>query len=166
MAISKTIRQQVFNKYGGKCAYCGCELVKGWHVDHNKPIHRYWKYRREQNGRILKDENGNYIKDLFVQHPERDCVDNMMPACRRCNGWKSTYTIEQFRDEISEQTKRARSYSCNFRMAEDFGLIKETLLPVVFFFEKFNSDPTAQECDATKLNSSNTADNQKIKQLK
>lgn len=40
MAISKKQREVVFNKYGGKCAYCGCALEKGWHVDHVEPCRR------------------------------------------------------------------------------------------------------------------------------
>ncbi len=35
--MTKTDRQKIFDKYGGKCAYCGCELQKGWHVDHVEP---------------------------------------------------------------------------------------------------------------------------------
>ncbi len=30
---TKKQRELIFNKYGGKCAYCGCELAKGWHID-------------------------------------------------------------------------------------------------------------------------------------
>ena len=30
-------RAIVFDKCGGKCAYCGVDLVKGWNVDHIKP---------------------------------------------------------------------------------------------------------------------------------
>lgn len=35
--MKKTEREAVFNN-GGKCAYCGCDLIKGWHVDHLEPI--------------------------------------------------------------------------------------------------------------------------------
>ena len=33
-------RQILFNKYEGKCAYCGDDLKKGWHVDHIEPIEK------------------------------------------------------------------------------------------------------------------------------
>ena len=32
--MTKKERELIFNKYNGKCAYCGCELKKGWHIDH------------------------------------------------------------------------------------------------------------------------------------
>jgi hypothetical protein len=30
-------RELVYKKYDGHCAYCGCVLEKGWHVDHLEP---------------------------------------------------------------------------------------------------------------------------------
>lgn len=42
----KNDRQIIFDKFGGKCAYCGCDLLKGWHVDHLKPVRREMKYDR------------------------------------------------------------------------------------------------------------------------
>jgi hypothetical protein len=36
--ITESTRISVFNKCFGKCAYCGIELKKGWHVDHIKPV--------------------------------------------------------------------------------------------------------------------------------
>lgn len=131
-------RQKIFDKYNGRCAYCGCELQKGWHVDEIEPVLRYIKYRRDGKGRIMTNQNGNDIKDVFITHPERFNIDNQNPACARCNGWKSTFDLETFRKEIGEQVKRARAYSCNFRMAESFGLIQETGIKVKFYFEIIN----------------------------
>lgn len=48
MSISKKERQALFEKFGGKCAYCGCELTKGWHVDHMEPIVRDSKWNRDK----------------------------------------------------------------------------------------------------------------------
>ena len=31
-------RKLIFNKYGGRCAYCGYELQKGWHIDELLPV--------------------------------------------------------------------------------------------------------------------------------
>ena len=30
--MTKKERELIFNKYNGKCAYCGCELKKGFHA--------------------------------------------------------------------------------------------------------------------------------------
>lgn len=136
--MKKADRQKIFEKCGGRCAYCGRKLGKSWHVDEIEPVLRYTKYRRDEHGRILTNGNGDDLKDRFVTHPERFNIDNQNPACPRCNGWKATFDLETFRQEISEQVKRARAYSCNFRMAEDFGLIKETGILVKFYFETLN----------------------------
>ena len=126
--MNKEERQRIFEMFGGKCAYCGKELNGRWHVDHIIPIYR--NDTDEQFERRIK--HGSRRMDI----PRgKDVPENYYPSCSRCNGWKSTFTIESFRAEISEQAKRARAYSCNFRMAEDFGLIKETGIEVKFYFE-------------------------------
>lgn len=125
MAISKHIRQQVFDKYGGKCAYCGCELKKGWNIDHIEPHWHTWK-DEEKLKRIVKTTKG------------KNEIDNYNPSCPRCNKWKSTFTVEQFREEISLQTQRLKRDSSNFRMALDYGLLKVINKDVVFYFERTN----------------------------
>lgn len=113
------MRKTVHQKYGGRCAYCGQEItLKQMHVDHLKPIFRGW---------------------LDEHKPERagtDTIDNMMPACRACNLWKSTHSLEQFRVELSAQIGRLRLRSAAFRMAERFGQVRPTSEDVVFWFEK------------------------------
>ncbi len=133
--MKKADRQKIFEKYGGRCAYCGCQLGRRWQVDEVEPVLRGFKYRRDVNGRILTSAAGNDLKDVYLTYPERMHIDNQNPACPRCNGWKSTMDLETFRKEISEQVARARRYNCNFRMAEDYGLIKETGIEVKFYFE-------------------------------
>jgi 5-methylcytosine-specific restriction endonuclease McrA len=50
--MKKQIREQIFNKYSGKCAYCGTGLEKGWHVDHIEPVVRDSKWSR-YHGRFV-----------------------------------------------------------------------------------------------------------------
>lgn len=126
--MTKQERQKVFEKYNGRCAYCGCELFGKWCVDHIVPI-----YRGDTDEQFERRITHGETK-LDIQRGE-DKIENMNPACARCNGWKSTFDLETFRREISEQVKRARSYSCNFRMAESFGLVEEIKKPIVFYFE-------------------------------
>ena len=39
-AIPKKIRQQVYDKYNGRCAYCGCKLeYKDMQVDHIESVY-------------------------------------------------------------------------------------------------------------------------------
>ncbi len=46
--MKKSDRIKIFEKYGGKCAYCGCDLTKSWHADHIKPIVRDSKFDRKR----------------------------------------------------------------------------------------------------------------------
>ena len=124
--MTKKVREVVFNKYGGKCAYCGTELNKGWHIDHINPIRR--------NESDYNIERFNKFRKVPITRGE-DNILNYNPACRQCNIWKSTYSIEQFRKEVSEQISRLNNYSANYRNAKRFGLVIEVNKPVVFSFE-------------------------------
>ena len=119
--MNKKTRDLVKSKYNNKCAYCGCELQKGWHVDHIEPAFHNWS--DEDVKRHLKQERGLNI------------IENYNPACPRCNRWKGTWSIEQFRNEISLQIERLERDSAPFRMARDYGLIKTSEIEVKFYYE-------------------------------
>ena len=140
--MKKQEREIVYNKYNGKCAYCGCELEKGWHVDHINPIRR--------NETDYGIERINRYRATPIARGEND-ASNYNPACRQCNIWKSTYSIEQFRNEVSEQINRLNNYSANYRNAKRFKLVEEMIKPVVFYFEKVeiqNVSPLKNGCVA------------------
>lgn len=128
--MTKKDRQTVFDKYSGKCAYCGCELVKGWHVDHIQAI------RRNDSDEWIEKMNKFRINPLVRG---QNSIENYNPACRHCNIWKSTFDIEQFRKEVAEQVKRLNAYSSNYRNAKRYGLVSETGIEVKFYFEQFNN---------------------------
>lgn len=122
--IKKSDRIRVWQKYGGKCAYCGCNLLyKQMQVDH---IRAHWHGMSEEQASRNKIEKGSH--DL----------DNLNPSCRRCNKWKGTFSIEQFREQVALQVARLKRDSNQFRMALDYGLIVETKSPIVFWFERFH----------------------------
>lgn len=122
----KKHRQEVFDKYGGKCAYCGCELQKGWHIDHIEPIYRTWEDKHIEWYGVKRGEDG---------------IENYNPSCARCNRWKGTWSIEQFRGQISLQIERLKRDSPQFRLALDYGIIKETKTEVKFYFETIKNTP-------------------------
>ena len=132
MKMSKK-RQAIYDKSGGKCWYCGCELVKGWHADHVEPIIRDFDIVKDDSGSQFTHKTVNNGKSL---KPHLDNLDNLVPSCAPCNLFKSTFSIEGFRREISLQVERARKSSVNFRTAERFGQISIKTNPVVFWFEK------------------------------
>lgn len=143
------LRDKVFNKFGGKCSYCGTELVKGWHIDHAEPIIRYSKY--EGGNYVTKDtgaeptyedfQNHNVIvterikKTGFCHKPENKSIDNLMPACASCNINKSSMNIELFRAFIGRFINQLQRDSVHYRIAKRYGLIEETGKKVQFYFE-------------------------------
>ena len=119
---TKIKREEVYNKCNGRCAYCGCELtIKQMQVDHIEP---HWHTLNEQDANKLGIKKGS------------NEIDNLNPSCARCNKWKSTYTLEQFRKVIETSINRLNRDTPNFRLAKDFELIKVTSNKVIFYFEK------------------------------
>ena len=122
--MTKQQRQEVFEKTGGRCAYCGVKLpAKGWHLDHIKPVYR----------------GHDHINPAFRG---LDTVENAFPACPRCNRWKSVMSVDEFRTEIGAQVKRLRRDSPAFRLADDYGQVARTGCAVVFYFENQDEDGT------------------------
>lgn len=112
----KINRHAVFEKCHGHCAYCGVVLDRSkFQVDHveSKFLHEYYKSPND---------------------PDRE--ENLMPSCARCNLRKRDFTVEQFRHEIAQQVTRLTRDSAAFRLAKDFGLIQESGISVVFYFEQ------------------------------
>jgi 5-methylcytosine-specific restriction endonuclease McrA len=122
------LREIVYSKFRGHCAYCGCEIkIKDMQVDHVIPRLNFQRW-------VI----GNINIPEFLSHLEpQDCnhIDNLFPSCRVCNGWKLTYHIELFRCEIQDQVKRLNERHANYRMAKKYGLLKETEKKVQFYFE-------------------------------
>lgn len=110
-AIPKKIRLMVYDKCGGHCAYCGCNLdYKDMQVDHVKPL-----------------RNGG-----------SNDVENMLPACRSCNHYKSTFDLEGFRQYLSDIHKRLMRDSIPFNVASRFGIVEHIGDDITFYFEKEN----------------------------
>lgn len=142
MPITKEQREELRMKFGGRCAYCGCELaVKGWHADHVEAVFR-----------VLEQDMKAKEKGLFklkatgeVFNKSADCLDNLNPACAPCNLLKTTYSLEMFRKQIALQVERGRKSSVNFRTAERFGLIELVEKPIVFWFERYRQQGVSED---------------------
>lgn len=107
--LSAKERKQIFDKYNGHCAYCGCEITfRGMQVDHKKAL-----------------RTGG-----------EDTIENMFPSCRSCNHYKSTLDVEEFREYLSEIHKRLMRDSVAFQVASRFGIVKHVADEVTFYFEK------------------------------
>ncbi len=124
--MKKTDRELIFNKYDGKCAYCGCELQKGWHADHIEPIVRDFIYNKNKQ----RFENNGIFRN-----PENENLQNYNPSCPSCNIQKNSYTLEQFRDNIKQFVNSLNQYSTQYKFAKKYGLVSETDIEVKFHFE-------------------------------
>jgi 5-methylcytosine-specific restriction endonuclease McrA len=155
MAISKKIRQKIYDKYDGHCAYCGCILEKGWHVDELLPVRRRYKtipsyfVHKETGNKIeflglMPDGDNrtmyNYVKSKTIvdgcEHPENYNIENQMPSCPVCNINKHSDSLENFRKLIQNFPRTLNETKVQYRMAKKYGLIIEDIKPVVFYFEK------------------------------
>lgn len=123
MSIPKKIRQQVYDKCQGHCAYCGKEIAyKDMQVDHVIPMLRGfpdWQIKQ-----------GGWQRGT-------DTIDNMLPACRSCNFRKGTFDVEDFRQQIAHQCD-SLCKTFQGRMSLAYGLIMRIDKPIVFYFEKLN----------------------------
>lgn len=120
--IPKRIREAVYAKYDGHCAYCGCEIeYRQMQVDHVKSL--YW----------------NSIDNHFVDNPDivqDDSLDNLMPSCRQCNYYKAEADIENFRSKIHNILERTCRDSFQVRLAIKHGILEYKPWDGKFYFEK------------------------------
>lgn len=107
--LTQAERQEVYDKMGGHCAYCGCEItLRQMQADHKVPLHL----------------------------GGADTVDNMFPACRSCNHYKSTLTVDKFREAVQAMPRVLARDNVTYRNAMRFGVVTPTPHPVVFYYER------------------------------
>lgn len=115
-SISKMTRGNVFAKYNGRCAYCGCELlINEMQVDHLV---------------------------AYMSQGGEDTLDNYMPACDVCNRVKSNRTIEEFRKHIQHcgeihRNRKKPIMADSDKIAIKYGIESENK-EIKFFFETYN----------------------------
>jgi 5-methylcytosine-specific restriction endonuclease McrA len=119
--MNKKIREEVYSKCSGHCAYCGKEITyKEMWVDHIEP---HWHTLTESEAKRSGIKKGSHD------------ISNLNPSCIRCNKWKSTHSLESFRKVIETSLDRLERDTPNYRLARDFGLLEVKPKPIVFYFE-------------------------------
>ena len=130
-SLTKKEREVVYEKCNHRCAYCGCEIdYKDMQVDHIKSVY------------VNADLNNNMTLD------EANESENLLPACRQCNFYKSTFTIETFRKRLKSTMLENLKKEFNYRLALKYGLITENDIEVQFYYEKIGialSEPQKNE---------------------
>jgi uncharacterized protein (TIGR02646 family) len=115
--MKRELRQQVYDRFDGHCAYCGCELkLDEMQVDHFKPL------ARNVPDKWLQEERGT------------DDFENLMPSCRMCNFYKSRCSLESFRSKISNMLDYKATFAT--RLALKYGILIERKWDGKFYFEK------------------------------
>lgn len=130
--LSKKIRQEVYDKFEGKCAYTGVLLPNDWQVDHVIP-----KF-------LMEECYGATVTADVINN-----IDNLLPALAIVNHYKRGLDLEGFREYMNnfhnrlaklpkrtsvERTKNRIVYMN--KVAEVFGIDNNNPFCGVFWFEK------------------------------
>lgn len=121
MKLTPKQRTVLRMKFGGRCAYCGCELADKWHADHQKPVIRF-------DGKML--------------NPAMDVLGNLVPACHACNLHKHCSSLEDYR-RIIDDGRREFLRSGKGKALVRMGLAAMKDDPVVFWFERYQEAENA-----------------------
>lgn len=141
MKLGKQQRETLRMMFGGKCAYCGCELGSKWHADHVEAVQRDWDYvpHPKMPGYAIAKQNGKLLR------PENDHVANLYPACVKCNILKSNGNIENFRSALTyfaTSIPTIQTYSHVHHLMR-FGKLSIDITPVIFWFETYLAQQNA-----------------------
>lgn len=130
MKLSRHERETLKAKYGSRCAYCGSVLDGKWHADHTMPVRRDTRYCAEKR---------RYVTTGAQIFPERDVLENLVPACAPCNIYKAGTDLESWRRWLQGRLVASlRENHPIFRHGERFGLLTVAEpKPLVFWFEKY-----------------------------
>ena len=127
-SLSPKVREAVYQKYNGHCAYCGKKLTyKEFQVDHLIPIQRekFGKYTEEQLERF----------------------ENYMPTDRTCNHYKRAHSLETFRRYIEEIPAKLDRDSYISRIGKKYNLIEEHPRKIEFYFEQVEREKANKKVD-------------------
>lgn len=125
--LLKALRQQVYNKYNGHCAYCGKEIkMSEMQVDHATAFAQQWYAKKEKC-----DEVKQMIADDSINN-----IDNLMPACRACNFYKGINDIDGLRRRILTDLEHTCRSTFQTRLAMQYGMIEYKPWDGKFYFEK------------------------------
>ena len=79
--------------------------------------------------------------DIAQTMSEKEMYDesNLLPACRQCNFYKSTFTIDQFKQRLKNVMMPNLQKDFRYRLAAKYGLIEETDKSIIFYYETLRS---------------------------
>jgi len=117
--VKKELRESVYKKFAGHCAYCGCEItVKTMQIDHIIPQRLY--------GFGDKSKIPNYDVNDY---------ENLNPSRRQCNFYKGAENLQNFRNMVFTIADRLSNIFI-FKLALKYGIIEIKNPANKFYFEK------------------------------
>lgn len=141
MAISKKVRQAIYQQFNGLCAYTGTPLKEDWQIDH---VTSRYEYR-------YKEFHETGETDVVKIRKKADNIGNLFPTQRIINHYKRELNLDMFRKYMLtfhlrlkklpkntgvSRTQRRKEYL--FVIAELFGITPEKPFNGIFYFEKHN----------------------------
>ena len=98
----------------------GCDIShKRNEIDHLVPL-----YRNDSDEQLNKWGKIRGTND----------ISNLMPSCGSCNHYKSTFTLDEFREQLMIMRERLKKQHKIYSISK--WLIEEKPNKIVFFFEK------------------------------
>jgi hypothetical protein len=129
------LRNTVYEKFGGRCAYCGEAItLKSMQIDHIIPKSYFLTTITAMEANVPNFKCPKFL--IHLKHTDVNHIDNLFPACKTCNSWKCVYSVESFRSELQRQVQILITRSANYRMAKRYKLVLETPHEIEFYFEK------------------------------
>lgn len=135
--MDKKLRQQVYEKYNGLCAYTGKPLDDKWQVDHMTPIQSKNWYWSEASRKAMNCKGDNV-----------NSIENLIPSLRIVNHYKREFDLEGFRrymltfhnrlSRLPRNPKVKRSVKRKeymLKVAESFDITPDKPFPGKFYFE-------------------------------
>ena len=141
MRLTKSQRAALREKFAGRCAYCGDPLGDRWHADHIEPVERVLAFVREGHSTRMRATGA-------FHRPERNCIENLNPACAPCNIDKHAMKLEDWRGKLSRSLDVLARNQPTFRHAVRFGLLDLKPAAIVFHFERVSiaaAKPTEEQ---------------------
>ena len=104
-------RREVYEKFNGKCAYCGKNIeFDDMTLDHVHP----------------HSKGGTKT------------IENIYPCCHLCNVQKGSKSVEEFRKYLEEDVYACLDDNSFWRILLRYRGVYKRKRPIQFFFEKFN----------------------------
>ncbi len=120
MYISKKLRQEIYQKFDGKCAYSGTPLEDDWQVEHIEPQIHF---------------------EIGVSKGDPHHIKNLVPVQRIINHYKRGLSLKDFRNwYLGELHERLQKLPKNPKAKRSINR-KEYLLKVAAYFNITPDDP-------------------------